>query len=187
MTSLQAAAYSAQVLAALAGILLARRHAPHRPAAVALVLLAASNVVMAYAAPRANPAPAPTLAPAAPSKDHGMDAPAPAGAPAAPQGLDALLAEMVKLGAEEESLPELIYVRHRDGRVRYYRPEAWPPDGGDTDGARVVRRKLGDGTWEDYDPPAHIVKMAGPPGPDGLVTMPGGRRVRYVFTDAGAP
>jgi hypothetical protein len=47
MTSTQAAAYSAQVLAALAAVLLARRHAPHRPAAVALMLLAAVNVLHA--------------------------------------------------------------------------------------------------------------------------------------------
>ncbi len=47
MTSMQAVAYSAQVLAALAAFLLAWRHAPHRPAAVALVLLAAVSVLHA--------------------------------------------------------------------------------------------------------------------------------------------
>jgi hypothetical protein len=47
MTAMQATGYAAQVLAALAAVILARRHAPHRPAAVALVLLAAVNVLRA--------------------------------------------------------------------------------------------------------------------------------------------
>jgi hypothetical protein len=45
MMTLQAAAYAAQVLAALAAVMLAGRHAPHRPAAVALVLLATASVL----------------------------------------------------------------------------------------------------------------------------------------------
>jgi hypothetical protein len=45
MTSLQAAAYAAQVFAAVSGTLVARRHAKHIPAAVALVLLAATNIL----------------------------------------------------------------------------------------------------------------------------------------------
>jgi hypothetical protein len=53
--SMQAAAYAAQVLAALAAVLLARRHAPHRPAAVALVLLAASNVGHAHVSATLTP------------------------------------------------------------------------------------------------------------------------------------
>jgi hypothetical protein len=44
---MQGVAYSAQVLAALAALLLARRHAPHRPAAVALMLVATVSVLHA--------------------------------------------------------------------------------------------------------------------------------------------
>lgn len=113
---------------------------------------------------------------------------APTGAapvPAAPEGIDAMLATLPEIRARREDATELVYVRYGDGRVRSYLPEEWPPAGG-IDGGRVILRKLPDGTWEDYDPPPQIVQMSGVPGPDGLVTLPDGRRVRYVFTDAGA-
>jgi hypothetical protein len=45
VTSLQAAAYAAEVCAAVSGALLARRKRSHRPAAVALALLAALNLL----------------------------------------------------------------------------------------------------------------------------------------------
>jgi hypothetical protein len=136
------------------------------------------GVCMAYAQPRADPAPAP---------EPPHEPPPPA--LAEPQGMDAIRAEIQKIGAEREkweSSREVVVVENRDGRWKYYRPEDWPPDGGDM-GARVVMRKLPDGTWEEYDPSPRTVRMAGPPGPDGLVTLPGGKRVRWVFTDAGAP
>lgn len=133
-------------------------------------------ICLAYARPSSEPAPAPATT-AAPDE--------PAGAWSGT--LDGLLAEAQKARARDEASRELVYLRYRDGRIRAYRPEDGPPDAGDLDGARITMRKLPDGTWERYDPPPHIVKLAGPPGPDGLVTMPDGRRVRYVFTDAGAP
>jgi hypothetical protein len=99
--------------------------------------------------------------------------------------MDALLAEMQRAHAKDENARELFYVKYRDGKIRSYLPEEWP-DGG-IDGGRITMHKLPDGTWEDYDPPPHIVQMAGPPGRDGIVTMPDGRRVRWIFTDGGAP
>ena len=132
------------------------------------------GICMAYAAPRA--APAPTSEPI----------PAPPLAAPEPQSIDAMLAELPAIRARRENARELVYVEYGGGRVRSYLPEEWPPDGG-IDGGRVIMRKLPDGTWESYDPFPQIVQMAGPPGPDGLVVMPDGRRVRYVFTDAGAP
>jgi hypothetical protein len=101
--------------------------------------------------------------------------------------MDAIRAMLPEIRADNESARELVYVKYRNGRVRAYRPDEWPPDGGDADGARVIMRKLPDRTWESYDPPPEVVRMAAPAGPDGLVTLPDGTRVRYVFTDAGAP
>ena len=129
-------------------------------------------VCMAYRAPGTTPAP-PTPAP-------------PSAAPAEHQSIDGILAELPAIHARTESARELVYVQYRDGRVRSYLPEEWPPAGG-LDGGRVTMRKLPDGTWEEYDPLPQIVQMAGPPGPDGLVSLPDGMRVRWVFTDAGAP
>jgi hypothetical protein len=125
------------------------------------------GVCMAYAAPRAMPAPPPA-------------------SPAEQESIDGILAELPAIHARTEHARELVMVQYRDGRVRSYLPDEWPPAGG-LDGGRVTRRKLPDGTWEEYDPTPQIVQMAGPPGPDGLVTLPDGMRIRWVFTDAGAP
>ena len=57
--TLQAAAYLAQVLAAVFAIVLARKHAPHRPAAVALVTLAASGILHGFVAAALLPIPRP--------------------------------------------------------------------------------------------------------------------------------
>jgi hypothetical protein len=59
MTSLLVAAYASQVFAALAAVALAGRHPPHRPAAVALVLLAASSLLHAAVAAVLRPMPIP--------------------------------------------------------------------------------------------------------------------------------
>lgn len=134
-------------------------------------LKAQLGACMAYARPRADPAPALTRAPAAPAE---------------PQGMDAILAMLPEIRAESESARELVYVKDRNGRIRAYRPEEWPPEGGDVGGARIIMRKLADGTWESYDPSPEVARMAGPAGRDGLVTLPDGTRVRYVFTDGGA-
>jgi hypothetical protein len=59
VTRWQLAAYAAQALAAVAAVVLARRHAPHRPAAVALVLLAAVNILDAPVVAALRPLPRP--------------------------------------------------------------------------------------------------------------------------------
>jgi hypothetical protein len=57
--TLQAASHLAQVLAAVFAIALARKHAPHRAAAVALVALAASGILHALVAAALRPLPRP--------------------------------------------------------------------------------------------------------------------------------
>jgi hypothetical protein len=59
MTSLQAAAYAAQVLAAVLAILIARRRSEYVPAAVALTLLAVVNVLNAPIMVALHPLPRP--------------------------------------------------------------------------------------------------------------------------------
>jgi hypothetical protein len=57
--TLQIAAYLAQVLAAFFAVVLARKHAPHRPAAVALVTLATSSILHGIVAAALLPLPRP--------------------------------------------------------------------------------------------------------------------------------